>query len=66
MGTWIKTSLRSYVQDALLASDFSDCGWVNKQAIEHLNDHLADKVDNSHRIWSLLVLQEWRKRFSVT
>ncbi len=67
VGTWIKTSLRSYVQDALLASDFSDCGWFNKQAIEHLiNDHLADKVDNSHRIWSLLVLQEWRKRFSVT
>jgi asparagine synthase (glutamine-hydrolysing) len=57
---WMKTDLRSMIQDILFSEAFKNRAIFNQTYVEKLvNEHLNDKVDNTYKIWILLCLELW-------
>lgn len=61
---WFRGELSDFVSGILLDSKVYKRGYFNKDfIIRMLKEHIGDKQDHSHRIWSLLVLEMWMKEF---
>lgn len=57
---WLRGSMREEMVDTLTKRSFLDQNIINPAAIAGLmNDHLSGKRDQSHRLWSLMVLARW-------
>jgi len=64
IGSWLRTSLRQFTRDHLLAAD-SACGrYVERGEIARLvREHEERKADRSQEIWTLLVFEFWHRHF---
>ncbi len=63
---WFRGSLQSHAKDVLLSSDASAQNWLSPNAIRDvIDDHQKGGRDLSRKIWALLVLEHWCKKFSV-
>jgi asparagine synthase (glutamine-hydrolysing) len=61
---WIKGDLKPLVLEALSASNIRSMGILNPAAVnEVLQQHFSGKAENSHKIWCLLTLALWWRRF---
>jgi len=63
LAAWTRGALRPAVEDAVatLPSD-----WFDRAALEsRLGEHLAGRRNHDRLLWSLLVLEHWRRRHSV-
>ncbi len=60
---WIRGPLRSSVEDAVetLPEDWLDRGRLRVA----LSEHQSGRTDHSRLLWSMLVLEQWRRRHSV-
>ncbi|MEO8369550.1 MAG: asparagine synthase (glutamine-hydrolyzing) [Candidatus Solibacter sp.] len=57
---WFRGSLREFLHDNLTSSAFLDRGLVSPEFLRALLDeHDSGRRDNSHWLWSLLVLSLW-------
>ncbi|MEW6350529.1 MAG: asparagine synthase (glutamine-hydrolyzing) [Thermodesulfobacteriota bacterium] len=57
LGTWFKGGLRNWARERLLDSGH---GLLNQRFVERLwNEHLAGKADHTHKLWSVIVFNEW-------
>jgi asparagine synthase (glutamine-hydrolysing) len=64
LATWFRTSLRDFLWDHLTSSRFHDRGMVSGNFVKILlNEHASGRRDNSHWLWSLLMLELWFREF---
>jgi len=64
VGRWFRTELRPLFMDTVLSSRALQRGYFHRRTIETLlaeND--LEKEDHGHRLWSLLMLELWHRRF---
>jgi asparagine synthase (glutamine-hydrolysing) len=48
--------------DLLLAPDATTRDWFRRDAVERLiADHTSGRTDNGHRLWTLVMLELWRR-----
>lgn len=61
---WFRNELKDYVRDILLSATARKRGYFNPAGIERLlNDHINEKCNYGHQIWTLLVLELWHSIF---
>ena len=60
LGDWFRGSLREFLRDNLTSTRFLDRGFVSPGFLyKLLDEHDSGRRDNSHWLWSLLVLSLW-------
>src|SRR6267142_2856292 len=66
VSNWFRRQLHAEVRDALLSSDSLARTRFGEKAVRRLlDDHLQGKSDRKEELYSLWVLELWRKRFEV-
>jgi asparagine synthase (glutamine-hydrolysing) len=61
---WLRKELKEMMQDYLAETRIKKEGLFNYPAIHKLIDaHLAQKSNNSHQIWALLVFEVWKDTY---
>jgi asparagine synthase (glutamine-hydrolysing) len=61
---WLKSRLRSLMEELLNLKDIRQEGLFNSYSIEKLKqEHLSGAANHSHILWSLMVFQAWRRRW---
>jgi asparagine synthase (glutamine-hydrolysing) len=64
VGAWFRRELKEISYDILLSSSFLRRGYFKKDAITKLlNEHQMGRTDHGKRIWTLLILELWHRRF---
>jgi asparagine synthase (glutamine-hydrolysing) len=62
---WFRHELREMTREVLLDSSTTQAGWFRREAIEQLIDeHVTGQFDHAYRLWSLLIFELWRRRWS--
>jgi len=63
IGAWLRTSLRTLLDDVVLSPTALGRGYLAPEAVRALvREHLRG-VDNSHRLWSLVMLELWHREY---
>ncbi len=63
---WLGNEFRPLVDEHLSAQRIADEGLFDVDEIERLKEeHLQGRENHSHVLWTLLVLQDWRRRWGV-
>ena len=61
LGRWLKDNLRTWAQERLLDREH---GMFRKGVVEKLwQEHQEGRADHAHKIWLLLVFNEWHGQF---
>jgi asparagine synthase (glutamine-hydrolysing) len=61
---WFRGEMSKFVADNLLSETAKKRGLFKMRHVENLiNEHKADKQDNSWKLWNLLMLELWFQRF---
>jgi asparagine synthase (glutamine-hydrolysing) len=61
---WLKTRLRPLMEELLNYKNIEQEGLFQSAAIEKMKqEHLAGSANHSHILWSLMVFQDWRRRW---
>ncbi len=61
---WFRHELREFLTDTLLEAKSLQRGYFRPEAVRKLVDeHTSAQWDHSARLWSLLVLELWQRRF---
>ncbi len=64
LGSWFQNELRALTYERLLGSDSRCHAFLRPDAIQVLVDqHMTGKVNHSYRLWNLLVLESWLRRW---
>ncbi len=64
VSAWLKGPLKSWAGDLLESSDSRILAMMSRDHIRGLwDEHQSGKRDNRKKLWNLLVLLEWEKRF---
>jgi len=62
--SWLRTSLRQFTRDHLLARDSACSRFVNRDELVRLvQEHEQGEVNRSQEIWTLLVFEFWHQHF---
>jgi asparagine synthase (glutamine-hydrolysing) len=65
LAKWFRQELRELVADTLLASDARSYQYFRPEAVRRLvEEHQSGRLDHSYRLWNLLVLELWLRRWS--
>ena len=61
---WLKTQFRPILEDYLQPDLLREQGLFQPKTVERLKqEHLSDKANHSHLLWSLIVFQAWYRRW---
>lgn len=64
--TWLGNEFRPLVEEHLSPQRIVDAGLFEAVEIERLKgEHFAGGENHSHLLWTLLVFQDWRRRWGV-
>lgn len=64
MECWLRTDLREWAEGILSASDISENGYLDANAITMMwRQHLTGERDRQASLWRILVLQTWLKTY---
>src|SRR2546423_1513914 len=64
IGAWFRGSMQPLLRESLLSERALKRGLFKPDAVRALvEQHVAQQVDHSHRLWSLLMLELWFQRF---
>ncbi len=62
---WMRAELKEFVRDSLTATRFAERGLYRPQAVAALlDDHFAERVDGSNKIFAILMLELWYQKFA--
>jgi asparagine synthase (glutamine-hydrolysing) len=65
IGAWLRGPLKELASDLLLDGRLDDRGLFRREAVERLwNEHQQGRREHPHRIWSLIMLELWFRRFA--
>jgi asparagine synthase (glutamine-hydrolysing) len=60
LSLWFRGALRAFLWDHLSSASFAGRGIVSPNFVQHmLREHDSGRRDNSHWLWSLLMLELW-------
>lgn len=63
---WLKTEFRPLMEELLASQRLQDEGLFDVKTVQRLKaEHLASRANHSHILWSMMVFQDWRKRWAV-
>jgi asparagine synthase (glutamine-hydrolysing) len=66
MKHWLRTSLRSMMLDLLSKDSLNKHGYFEHQIVSKwIQEHLDGRANHSHRLWSLMVFEMWRRNEPV-
>lgn len=66
LASWFRGALRPYLWDHLQSAVFADRGIVSSQFLyQMLREHDSGRRDNSHWLWSLLMLELWFRQLDA-
>ena len=66
IGAWFRGSLKELLCDALLARDARTREFLQAEVVERLvTQHVNGEADHAFKLWNLLMLELWRREFSV-
>ena len=61
---WLKTRFRGLMEDLLDAGRLREQGVLEPRIVERLKqEHLSGVANHSHLLWSLMVFQDWSRRW---
>ncbi|MEN8152562.1 MAG: asparagine synthase (glutamine-hydrolyzing) [Acidobacteriota bacterium] len=61
---WLKTDLKGLMSDYLSEEKIKDAGFFNYNYVNKMkNEHLNNKQNHAHRLWSLILFNIWREKF---
>jgi asparagine synthase (glutamine-hydrolysing) len=61
LARWFRGELRDLAGDVLLDGG---SGWFRPASVERLlREHAAGRADHGHRLWCLLMLELWQRRY---
>ena len=64
IGHWFRGTMQPFLRETLLSEKALSRGLFNRDSVRQLIDqHVANKVNHEHRLWSLLMLELWFQRF---
>jgi asparagine synthase (glutamine-hydrolysing) len=64
LGSWLRTSLRQFTRDHLLAPDSACSRYFDRGETNRLvQEQERGEVDRSQEIWTLLVFEFWHRHF---
>jgi len=64
IGSWLRTSLRQFTHDHLLANDSACRRYVDPHEVTRfVQEHEQGRADRSQEIWTLLVFEFWHRHF---
>src|SRR5258707_600172 len=64
IGHWFRGTLQPFLRDTLLSEKALGRGLFKpEQVLEIIDQHVEGRMDHSHRLWSLLMLELWFERF---
>lgn len=62
--TWLGTEFRPLMEDLLSPERVRAQGVFSSECVERLKaEHLSGRANHSHLLWSLMVFQDWRRRW---
>ena len=65
LGYWFQNELRELTRERLLSVDSRCHQFLRPEAIEVLVDqHMSGRVNHCYRLWNLLILESWLRRWS--
>ena len=60
LGNWLKHPLREWSEELLSTNKLKEQNYVNYKLVQTLwNDHKNNNVDNSSKLWPILMFQNW-------
>jgi len=66
MRQWIKTDLKYMLDNYLDQSKLRSDPYLNQDEIKKLvNEHLKNRANHNHLLWSLIVYQMWKEYYSI-
>jgi len=64
IGHWFRGTMQPFLRETLLSEKALSRGLFERDRVRQLIDqHVANKVNHEHRLWSLLMLELWFQRF---
>jgi asparagine synthase (glutamine-hydrolysing) len=61
---WFRGVMQPFLRETLLSDKALSRGLFQTESVHRLiEEHVANKADHSHRLWSLLMLELWFQRF---
>jgi asparagine synthase (glutamine-hydrolysing) len=64
IGHWLRGVMQPFLRETLFSEKATSRGLFKPERVRSLVDeHVAKKVDHSHRLWSLLMLEMWFQTF---
>jgi asparagine synthase (glutamine-hydrolysing) len=65
IGAWLRGALREWADDLLSPARLRDYGFVSVEPVRRTwLEHLSGHRNWDHRIWTVLMLQAWRRRWA--
>ncbi len=64
IGHWFRGTMQPFLRETLLSEKALGRGLFKpEQVLEIIDQHVEGRMDHSHRLWSLLMLELWFERF---
>ena len=64
IGHWFRGTMQPFLRETLLSEKALSRGLFDRDRVRQLiEQHVANKVNHDHRLWSLLMLELWFQRF---
>ncbi len=64
LGAWFRGDLREYLADVLFDPVTARRGYLREDAVRaYFDSHMSGRIDNSLRLWALLMLELWHREF---
>jgi asparagine synthase (glutamine-hydrolysing) len=62
---WFRSDLRLRTEEALLSDDARNQKYFRPEAVRELFDqHMTGRVNHAYRLWNLLILELWLRRWT--
>jgi asparagine synthase (glutamine-hydrolysing) len=64
IGHWFRGTMQPFLRETLLSEKALGRNLFQRNKVQQIVDqHVEGKIDHSHRLWSLLMLELWFQRF---
>ncbi len=64
IGQWIRGSLKEWAGDMLSPENIRKLGILDEKYVTNLfNEHINQKADNTEKLWTLLMWQQWLEKW---
>ncbi|MEZ4391014.1 MAG: asparagine synthase (glutamine-hydrolyzing) [Polyangiales bacterium] len=64
VGQWLRGPLRDFMRDTLSPARLAESGWFEPSTVQRwIDEHLDGRADHRKPLYTLLVLEHWRRRW---